>query len=489
MRDISVPITGTGIRSILRNSVFLIGGRWFNIAIRFFYVLLLTRFLTPERYGILNYGIGWYLAFMPLTNFGIDVILGREIGKEKGKGDAVVSRTFILRIAACIVAALLCGASGAMTESQPEIRQLLFIFSIALIGRSMSIWTDAVFIAYEKTIFSLKLYTWFRPLEVVIGVFVLLGSGSILLLALVQAASWWLQSLCGLYFFRHLHIRAYGSCSLTALKTVALQGAPIMIGIIFVTWLLQGPLILFRHFSEDVNGLGQFALSMQLFFVICHMPAEINAAALPVLSRAIVRRDGKDVWFVDTMLRLGIILGAFAGIGAFGLGPWFVKTAFGENYQSAGRLLGPVSLLLVPWTIGGTIARTYYAKGHFVAPAACAGIGAVTLVLCMLLFIDTMGALGGVAAAGAGISVWAVCIMAWFAISDGLDLKKAVIKPALISLASGIVYLQLMTFGQWVALPVSWMVLFGGVLISGVISRAEQSELRGALRPVKKQRP
>ena len=473
MNDIPKHITGTGIRSILRNAIFLLGGRWLNAAVRFIYVLLLTRYLSPGRYGLLNFGMAWYITFMALAGLGMDVLIGRGVGKATESGRKIVSQTFGIRVWACIAVALLSSMAALVTEPEPEIRRLLYVFSLALIGRSMSVWTDGVFIAHEKAIYSLKLHAVFRPLEVVLGIIVMASGGDILSLAAIQTASWWLQAGVGIYLLKKLRIDLERLAPFKVLVQILRQGAPVMIGNIMTAWMLQGPVVMYRHLSGDTYSLGQFALSMQIFIVVSHMPVVINSAALPVLSRSVERRDGKDLVYLNTMIRLSIVLGTLATICAFSIGPQIVEIIFGQNYQAAGRLIGPVSILLAPWTIGGSIARTAYAKGRFIEPTVCAATGAVTLVVGMSVLADGVGAQGAVIAAAAGMSVWALGMIAWFTRSYGLDLKQAIITPLTLSILTGAVYLILIPYNKMTALGICCLILIGYCVRTGMVKKSD----------------
>lgn len=67
-----------GVRSVLRNSLFLFGSQALTIVFRGVGIVALARLLAPEAYGALNFGMAWYLAFIALTYLGLDIVLARE---------------------------------------------------------------------------------------------------------------------------------------------------------------------------------------------------------------------------------------------------------------------------------------------------------------------------------------------------------------------------------------------------------------------------
>ena len=118
----------TGVASIAQNSCYLAGSRLLNYAVRFIYVIALARYLGPKFYGLYSYGMSWYLAFLPLTELGLGVILSKEVGRDRTQGARVVAQTLTLRTLVAIVAAGSCAIAGWFCEGEPEARRLILVF-------------------------------------------------------------------------------------------------------------------------------------------------------------------------------------------------------------------------------------------------------------------------------------------------------------------------------------------------------------------------
>ena len=92
-----MDITGEGVVSIALNASYLLAGRWLTISVRFIYAIILTRYLGPELYGYLNYGISWYFAFFPVATVGLGIILIREVGRNRDNSKKTVNQIFTTR--------------------------------------------------------------------------------------------------------------------------------------------------------------------------------------------------------------------------------------------------------------------------------------------------------------------------------------------------------------------------------------------------------
>lgn len=482
MTTSKTKLSGEGVSSIVRNGIYLIGNRWLQIIVRFFYVIGLSRYLGPELYGLFNYGLAWYTAFLALSGLGLEIILIREVGRDRSQGTRVVAQTLTLRSFMAVIAALACGIIGWLFEGDPNGRRVLLVFSIALIGRALAVWTEHLFIAYEESKYTFKLQAIFRPLESVFGLVILCLGGGVIAVAIVHTISWWMQALSGMELARrHLvGIRLYWAWR--GLKGILSQSFVIGIGVVMVIWLQAGPLVLFRYMGCGENSLGQLALAMQGFIVLCTVPIAGSVASLPVLYRTVARNDGKDRMFVDALLRAALILGAAAGMTGIALGPWLVNVIFGARYLDAGHLLGPAIWLLIPWTCGHTIWLVYLARDQVLLPTVFTGVGALILTLSMPWLVSSMDAAGAVLAAGMGMGVWALGLIVMFTRSGDLRLGRVILRPAGVALLSLAVFLVLDRLNVWLSLPVSLFILFGGTFFLGVLAPDERCALLGFVR-------
>jgi len=467
-------ISGIGVASIATNTGYLLGARIYNILIRFVYVIALAYYLGPELYGILNYGISWYLVFLSITGLGTSVILSREIGRDRESGHQVASLTLTIRGIATVLSAIVCFIVGYFLEGKLEVRNLLLIFSVALIGRSISIWTENVFTAYEISRYSFLLQTVFRSFEVITGTGFLLFSGGILAVAIVHAISWWLQAIGGLLLMQRHLLTIWINWSWSDLKNILYKGLPIGLTLIMVMWLQSGPLVLYRHLAGTENSLGQLALAMQAFIILSHIPIVAGMTSLPVLSRSIERKDGKDLLYSDTMIKAAFVFGAVAGIAGLGIGPWIVEVLFGTRFKEAGCLLGIVMWLLIPFTCGSVISTVYYSRGQFLFPAVCAGIGALVLSCTFSWLVSKMNTSGAIVATGAGMGMQALSLIWVHAKSGGLNIRETVFRPLVVIIFCLGIFFVLKPVGGLLAMLSSWAALLFGSVMFGVINEEDK---------------
>ncbi len=475
-------VFGSGVTSILHNAGYLLGGRWLNIIVRFGYAVILTRLLGPERYGYFAYGISWYLALQPVAGLGLDVILGRRIGQAREAESRLVSQTLTLKLLVCTGVSLTCAVTGWFMEARMEMRLLLLIFSVALFGRSIAMWAEFVFAAYERTKFALHINAVFRPLEVAGGVIGLLAGRGILWLALIQAASWWGQAVAGLFYIRKIGVRLRPTRRFEGVGSLLRQGLPIAAATVLAQWMLQGPLILFRNISEDSGGLGQFALTFQLFIVFSHIPVSLNVAALPALSRSALRQDGKEVHFVSMLVRASFLLGVCIGIPCFALGQWLVPAFFGVDFLPAAKLLPFAVLMIIPWTGGVVASRVYFARQSPLVPFFGGLAGVTTLLVGMPFLAGRFGVLGAVGATGAGMGVWCAALIFMLSLDGIVSFWGVIVNPMLVSGGALAVYFVLERISPMLATLLSVALFLILAWSAGLVFQEEKVVLANACR-------
>ena len=246
----------SGIRSIAKNAAYLLAARGLTYVVRAVYVVALARYLGPEVYGLFAYGQAWYLAFLPLTALGLEVILSREVGRDRERGARVVAQTLALRIVAVVVTAAACGLAGWFANAEPAARQLLLIFSLALAGRGLAVWTEQTFTAYEVSRYALRQEAVFRPFEVVLGLGMLVAGAGAAGVAAVHALVWWLQALRGMALVHRRLVPVRPNWTWGGLARLLVQGLPLGLSLLFSSWLLLGPLVLFRHVAGTEAAWG-----------------------------------------------------------------------------------------------------------------------------------------------------------------------------------------------------------------------------------------
>jgi O-antigen/teichoic acid export membrane protein len=465
-----------GVRSILVNSGHLVAARTVNLVLRLVYVVVVARVLGPELYGALTQAQALYLVFVPLALLGTDVTVARHLGAADGAPRHLVPASLHLVLACAAASVLVCAAlAGALADDGLSLA-LGLTFCAALFARAVALWSQSVFTGLESARLTLTQEGLFRTLEVVVGLVVLALGGGVLAVALVHAASWTCQGAYGLWVVRRsFRLRLARPVRGPVLELVR---AGLLIACSSLLWLLmlQLPLVMARPAGLPPEAVGQLAVVLQLWLVAIALPQALLTSALPVLARSVARSDAKDVGFVEVVLAFTLAAGAGAAVLADAVGPPVVTALLGDGYGPAAELLAvPVALIALN-TTGWALQNALLLRDRAVLQLVAAGVGALTVVTCLLLAGARWGAAGPLLSAGVGMLAWnGTLLVAGRRI--GVRLHGKVAAALLVALAAGLV--------RWSGvLPSGWSAaaaLVLSCLFVGWLLRAVRSERRQAL--------
>jgi O-antigen/teichoic acid export membrane protein len=463
-------VDGRGVASIARNLTFLMGSNGVYFVTRFLYAVILARVLGPQIYGMINYGIAWYLLFLPLTRMGLDVVLSRDAGKNRREGDQTAALTLTLRVVSTLIATVSYLILSILFEDDPVSRLMVFVFAFALIGRSMASWCENVYTAYEVNQYTFWQQTIFRPLEVILGFLVVIVWREALLVVMIHGLVWCLHALYGFSIIRRRLFRLHLDRNLSDLFRIFLHGLPLGVTALLITLPYQGPLIFFRHLVSAGESLGQLALAMQVLFMLSQIPFALGGVSLPVLSRAAQRGDGKDRLFAETALRFSLLFGTVLALLGTAFGPWLTIQIFGKSYTQAGTLVGPVLWLMIPWSAGLSLMRVLMARKLDFQALFCATAGAAIFSLTISEAVLRYDVLGAIWSAGIGMILTTMGLIFVLRVHPAMDLRVSLIKPGLTVLTAIGVFYALHVFGPVLSLLGAFVVLAAGCYLRACLT-------------------
>jgi O-antigen/teichoic acid export membrane protein len=455
-----MPVSdGSGVASIARNLSYLLGGQGVYFTTRFLYVVIMARVLGPQAYGMISYGIAWYLLFLPLTRMGMEIVLSREVGKNRQKGDYTATVTLALQIVSIIVVTVAYVIISLLFESDPASRLMVLVFAFALIGRSLALWTGSVYIAYECNQYSFRQQTIFRSLEVILGLTVIFIWREALPVVAIHGLVWCLEAVYGLMIINRHVLALKFNVKLADINHVFIQGFPLGVSVLLMTLTYQGPLIFFRHmvFSGDV--LGQLALAIQAFFTLANVPLALGSVALPVLSRSVHRKDGKDQVYAETIIRFSILLGTLIALLGTTLGPWLIIKIFGNSYARAGALIGPALWLIIPFTAGQALSGVLVAGKKDTQFLLGALLGAIFFVITISEAVWKYSAAGAIISAAAAMSLTVFSFIFLLRRDMVIDMRLALLKPGLAAVSAIVVFYAFRFAGPIVSAGGSFVIL------------------------------
>jgi O-antigen/teichoic acid export membrane protein len=412
-------------RSLVANAASLGAARLLPRLLQIGYVILLARSLGPELYGLFAYAQSSYLTVLPLTSFGLYVLLARLAGTDRAAMPAALAQTLTFRIWVAGLAALLAAGAAYFWEPDAVARTLLAIFAVALLGRAIVMWTEHVFVAFESAHYALRCELFFRPLESGLGILLLLSGRRAVACVVLHAVVCWLQAAAALAIV-HRRLAPIG-LGLTWRKARELLsfGWPFSLNVFSTGLLLQGPMVLYRPLAPSELHIGQIAVPLQALALLGILPGAAATSALPVLARLGQRADGSDLRVMQRMIGLGYGFGAAVGLIGLAVGPWLVERILGARYATAGALIGPALWLVIPYTCGSVLTSLALVRGQIRTAVVCSMAGALALGAAGPALTHTWEQAGMLGAAALALACWVGMLLA----SGVGEITACVVRP------------------------------------------------------------
>ena len=101
--------------------------------------ILVTRYLGPEQFGLMNYVISYVMLFQILASFGLDSIEIREEARSKQEYNKYIGTAFGLKLSLGIVVLILCVATSLLLEADRFTTSMVALYAISMIANSFNV--------------------------------------------------------------------------------------------------------------------------------------------------------------------------------------------------------------------------------------------------------------------------------------------------------------------------------------------------------------
>ena len=379
-----------GVRSLFQNAGFLVFSRVLEKGIRFVYLIVLARWLGPDMLGLFNYGLSWYLIFLPLAAWALSVLLSIYLGRKPANAEDIVGATLLLRFFTTIVAGFCCFVIGFLTNDDFMSRTVVSIFAIALVGRSLAMWGRSCFVAVELSQYSMGLEIGFRLVEVFCGLIYLSFGGGVIGLCIIHSACWLAEAVVALGLVRNRLGFRKTFVPWSFIRPYAVEAFPIVVNVFFLIALFQSGFVILKHVSIDARTLGLYAVAFQLVVNTTLIPEAFGSAALPILSRAHGRGTGELVVFLEAMLKICSFCSAVLIMLVMVFGTYVLQLLFGEEYLMASGALVICAIAMVTYYALPLANQVLTAGFQYVLAAANIGSGLIASIVVSVFLVPSM---------------------------------------------------------------------------------------------------
>lgn len=387
----------SGVRKYASNTFWLLIENIFRIISGLLVGIWVTRYLGPEKYGVISYIIAFVTIFGTLAKVGLDSIIVRNILNFPEKRAQYLGTSFWLKMAGSLLTIATVSVVVYMSSIPNFVRYYVILISSGLIFQSFEVidfyyqsQVKSKYISISKiiqlTITSLlKLYLIYIHADLALFIWVYLVEQ--IILGLMLHITYTLQK----------HASFYNKFDLDIAKSLLIESWPVVLVGIAIT--LQSKIDQLIIGSKlGVQNLGYFALAVGFIEILSFVPIAMNSSISPAIINAKKRSDTEYKNRLQNYYSVMFFLSLLVGLPIFIFGKYITVILYGADFAPAGTLFSFLALRVLFANMG--VARYQFIVNEklFKFNLVNTFFGALVSVLMNIYLIPIYGAVGAIIA-------------------------------------------------------------------------------------------
>jgi O-antigen/teichoic acid export membrane protein len=428
--------TGRILANTVWRAIAEIGSKLATLAL----VVVMARKLGDAGFGVFTFGFAFATLVTALGGFGQDVVLVREVARDRRQLDRYFFNTLLLKSALAVPALLVSSAVAFAFGVEGATRWVVFLLGVAVVAELLAMTCLAVFQAFERLVFLPVVMITQRAVAAAVGIGALVAGAGVVAVSAVYAAA------AGLAFVLALGLmyRRIGRPQLSVdprfwapLMRVA---APIGLAGVFGTVFFRVDTALLAWFESD-EVVGQYGAAFRLFESTLFVSWSVGTAVYPVFSRLSRETEPPIAAVFDRTLKLVVAVTLLIAVAAGTVGRPLVELLYGSAYAEAGTALILLAPAIALYPVAHVAGVLLYARDRQIAMATVYGLAAVANVVLNLVLIAAFSLDGAAVAASL---TWLLLATALLALAvqtgGGLDAGRVVGGPILAAAVSAVAF-------------------------------------------------
>ncbi len=341
-------------RSIAKNSALPMALNLVNRAIDFVFAMFYLRLLGPFDAGRYVTAITTAMIFEILSNYGLNILLIREVSQDKSKANHYLFNTTLLRLGAAVFASLpifvfMWASTFSENPLTPAEIVATILIMVGMVFSGMSTGVTGMFYVYEEAELPAAMTTGTTIMKVGLGVIVLLLGYSFVGLAAVSIiVNIFTLAILLFLAIRRFNLKGPWQFDWPLQRELIRMGFPLMLIHLLQTVFISIDIILLRLMLDNGEEVvGWYQNAYKWFNALQVIPSFFTLALFAIISREIKRSmdAARRMYMMSLklMLLLALPIAAFTTFLAY----FLVRLLAGPEYLPHGA----IALQLVIWSI------------------------------------------------------------------------------------------------------------------------------------------
>lgn len=382
------------LRKVVGNSSWMLFDKVFRVGGTFLVNILVTRYLGPERFGLLSYAMAFVSLFLAIANLGLFSIIIRDVVRYPEERHEILGTALVLKLCGGIACLGMSFAAILMTSPvNPQTIPLVVIIATGMIFQAFDVF-DFWFISQLQSKNTLKANLPTFIISVIVRVMLIYVEAPLIAFAWVSLAEIVMAGIGFLIVYQSttrelLLLRFRFSWAKTILKDCT---PLIFAGLMIMLYNRIDQIMLGNMLGEKAVGLYSAAVRLAEFWYV--FPGLILQSLFSTIVTS--KEKGAEIYarVMQKVFDAMALFSALFVVPLFISSSWLIELIYGKAYEGAGPLLAVYVLSGIFVMIGH--AREYWiATENLMRFSLYSSIvGAVINILLNLILIPRFGPIG-----------------------------------------------------------------------------------------------
>ncbi len=458
---------------VLRNFVFILFARGMQILSGFFLLIGAARYLKTDEFGDYTFTVAFVAAILSLSYFGIQMILIREVAKDKEKAASYIGIAILLRLfmSLCAIGILIIAVQ--FISFSDRIMSVIYIALLSETLLSFSFLVKAVFQAFERM--------EYEPLLTTIYALVLLsGVGTVIFFDLGFQGLFGviaLSQVVGLSFGTYLLLTRFVVPTISfdwyLLKFFFKKAIIIGLGVIFIANLFRINVLMLK-WLKGADDVAFFQSAHGLILQMEIVPVSLMTGLFPLLSRLTHENHPRPQTIYGQVIKFIFIIALLFAVYLWSFSHEIIGLLFAARYLPSVATLKILSVAVIFLFLDIAISNILISIDKQRYITIYGGLTIVLDVLIALILVPKYGYIG--AAYTALFAYFVLCSFSFYILKINhfsFSWLEILIKPALAGLITMVVLLSIKPYLSLIAAPLGIVVYLVTLVLIQSLSRDE----------------
>lgn len=466
-------------KTIARNSAILSAGHVVSKLINLMLVLILTRHLGSDDFGLYSFGMAYVMLFMIFVHFGITTLQVRNIARDKTLAPKLVSQTSGLAVAGGLLAYSMILGSAFLLGIEGKEWNVLAVLGIYLVCDGWSRYLFSVFRGFEKMEYETFTLIVERLLMLVVALVAWYVDASLLQLLWGFTAIQITKCLIAIGLMRRNFFSFSPKLNIAKSKPLLQEALPFALVALFgvVTTRID---VVMLHFYHGDAAAGIYNVARRMMESAIFVPENFYGALLPAMSVLFINQREKFASTFQSSLLYMIVLAIPLSLLLVVLAPFIVNLLFEPEFASAAVPFQWLSVVLGLFFVKYVFIAALNSSGNQGWMSLLAGSGMVLNIFFNWVLIPEYSVVGaGMATFFSELltAFFGVAVLRWRVNLPKLD-KRIVLVLAL-GIGAALAAWMLRDWHMWIQAAIPTLAFLAAVLGFKIVTLAEVKSLRG----------